>query len=134
MKYKIEFVGGIKDGASMEQNHYPSSRFLVPMMDAGGGLSLAVYVLKRYYNPLDGGYRYVYQHSRDSHILYSSEEIAIEREWIAEYNENPGGANVLDSGDFSGLLGEALDKIEMLLKVIREMGKRIDRLVEEQDR
>ena len=131
MTYKIEFVGGIKDGESMEQERYPRHRFIVPMMD-GGRLCNAVYVLKRYYKPLDGGYRYVYQHSRDSHILYSSEEIAIEREWIAEYNENPGGANVLDSGEFAGLLGEALDKIEMLLKVIRDMGERIDKLVEEQ--
>jgi hypothetical protein len=30
MKYKIEFVGGIKDGASMEQDHYPPPRFNVP--------------------------------------------------------------------------------------------------------
>jgi len=131
MTYKIEFVGGIKDGVSMEQDRYPSRRFIVPMMD-GGGLSHAIYVLKRYYKPLDGGYRYVYQHSRDSHILYSSEEIAIERGWIAEYNENPGGANVLDAGEFAELLGEALDKIEMLVKVIREMGERIDSLVEVQ--
>jgi len=131
MTYKIEFVGGVKGGVSMEQNHYPWQRFIVPMID-GGRLCNAIYVLKRYYKPLDGDYKYVYQHSRDSHILYSSEEIAIEREWIAEYNENPGGANVLDAGEFAELLGEALDKIEMLLGVIREMGDRIDKLVEEQ--
>ncbi len=131
MTYKIEFVGGIKDGVSMEQDRYPSRRFIVPMID-DSILSHAVYVLKRYYKPLDGDYKYVYQHSRDTHILYSSLEIAIEREWIAEYNENPDGTNVLDAGDFSGLLGEALDKIEMLLEVIREMGERIDKLVEEQ--
>ena len=133
MKYKIEFVGGIKDGASMEQNHYPSSRFLVPMMDAGGGLYYAHYVLKRYYKPLDGGYRYVYQHSRDSRVLYSSAEISTVREWIAEYNADPGGADVLDAGEFVELLVEALDKIEMLLGEIRQMGERIDKLVEEQD-
>lgn len=132
MTYKIEFVGGIKDGVSMEQNHYPSSRFLVPMIDAGGGLYYAHYVLKRYYKPgVDGGYRYVYQHSRDSHILYSSAEISSVREWIAEYNANPGGADVLDAGEFAEILGDALDKIEMLLEVIRQMGERIDKLVEE---
>jgi hypothetical protein len=132
MTYKIEFVGGIKDGASMEQNHYPLPRLNVPMI-GGGGLYYAHYVLKRYYKPgVDGGYRYVYQHSRDSHILYSSAGIAMARELIAEYNENPGGANILDVGEFAGLLGEALDKIEMLLKVIRDMGERIDKLVEEQ--
>ena len=132
MTYKIEFVGGVKDGVSMEQDRYPSRRFLVPMMDAGGGLYNAHYVLKRYYKPLDGGYKYVYQHSRDSHILYSSAGIAMARELIAEYNENPGGANVLDAGEFAEILGDALDKIEMLLKVIRDMGERIDKLVEEQ--
>jgi len=131
MTYKIEFVGGVKDGVSMEQDHYPRHRFIVPMMN-GGELSHAIYVLKRYYKPLDGSYRYVYQHSRDSHILYSSAGIAMARELIAEYNENPGGANILDVGEFAGLLGEALDKIEMLLKVIRDMGERIDKLVEEQ--
>ncbi len=132
MTYKIEFVGGIKDGESMEQDHYPRQRFIVPMM-TGGKLSHAIYVLKRYYKPLDGDYKYVYQHSRDSRILYSSLEIAIEREWIAEYNENPDGTNVLDAGEFVELLVEALDKIEMLLGEIRQMGERIDKLVEEQD-
>ena len=133
MKYKIEFVGGIKDGVSMEQNHYPLPRFNVPMIGAGG-LYYAHYVLKRYYKPgVDGGYRYVYQHSRDSRVLYSSAEISTVREWIAEYNANPGGADVLDAGEFVELLVEALDKIEMLLGEIRQMGERIDKLVEEQD-
>jgi hypothetical protein len=132
MKYKIEFVGGIKDGVSMEQNHYPLPRFNVPMI-GGGGLYYAHYVLKRYYKPgVDGGYRYVYQHSRDSRVLYSSAEISTVREWIAEYNADPGGADVLDAGEFAEILGDALDKIVMLLEVIREMGERIDKLVEEQ--
>jgi hypothetical protein len=136
MTYKIEFVGGIKDGVSMEQDHYPRQRFIVPMI-GGGELSYAHYVLKRYYKPLDGGYRYVYQHSRDSHILYSSERIIALRERIAlyeleEYNKNPSSDNISAGEEFAELLGKALDKIEMLLEVIRDMGERIDTLVEEQ--
>jgi hypothetical protein len=101
-------------------------------MIGGGGLYYAHYVLKRYYKPgVDGGYRYVYQHSAIRAFFISSAEISTVREWIAEYNAKPGGANVLDAGEFVELLVEALDKIEMLLGEIRQMGERIDKLVEE---
>lgn len=52
---------------------------------------------------------------------FTPEEIKTARGWIAEWKAEPEDKNVLDSGDFSGLLSDALDQIEQLTARIAEL-------------
>ena len=132
MKHKIRFIGGRIDGEILEQEHNPATKFVVPFMENDGLLHHSHYVLRWQHTQCDdGSLLFEYYHSRDSAILYSSEEIAIQRKWIADYNNSSDRTNVLDAEEFAGLLDEALDKIESLIKVIHKADDRIDRLVEE---